>query len=74
VIGDPRALVELANTKMPFGKYQGQLLLNLPERYLIWILDKEIANGKLASQLEQMMSIKLNGLESILEPLINRRY
>ncbi len=67
-------LVELANTTMPFGKHKGQLLLKIPERYLIWLIGQEIATGKLAVQLEEMMNIKLNGLESILEPLVRRAY
>lgn len=67
-------LVELANATMPFGKHKGQLLLKIPERYLIWLIGQEIATGKLAVQLEEMMNIKLNGLESILEPLVIRAY
>lgn len=67
-------LVELANATMPFGKYQGQLLFKIPERYLIWLSGQEIVTGKLAIQLEQIKSIKLNGLESILEPLVKRSY
>jgi len=67
-------LIELANAQMPFGKYQGKLLLKIPEPYLLWLIGKEIANGKLAIQLHQIMEVKLNGLESILEPLIRTRY
>lgn len=70
MFGDPVELIELANTRMPFGKHQGQLLINVPERYLLWLIDQELAKGKLAVQLEQIMSIKLNGLESLIKPLI----
>lgn len=63
-------LIELANAKMPFGKHQGQLLWTIPERYLIWLRSKEMVHGKLAIQLEQICEIKLNGLESILKPLV----
>jgi len=63
-------LVALANARMPFGKYKGQLLVKIPEPYILWLKGQEIAHGKLAIELEQMMTIKLNGLESILEPLI----
>lgn len=37
---NPEILIELANTKMPFGKYQGWLLCNLPEPYLLWFYKK----------------------------------
>jgi len=74
VLSNKQELVALANATMPFGKYQGQLLLKIPERYLIWIIGQEIAQGKLGIQLGQMMEIKLNGLESILEPLVRARY
>jgi len=63
-------LVELANARMPFGKHQGKYLIHLPEHYLIWLNKQEMVNGKLALQLEQIMTIKLNGLETIIKPLI----
>lgn len=67
-------LIELANTKMPFGKHQGQLLLYIPERYLIWLNGQEKVSGKLKNQLILMADIKLNGLEHILKPLIKSTF
>lgn len=63
-------LVELANARMPFGKHKGQLLLTIPERYLLWLRSQDMVQGKLAVQLEQIIEIKLNGLETILKPLV----
>jgi len=63
-------LIELANATMPFGKHQGQLLLNVPERYLIWLNGQDKVSGKLKNQLIIMAEIKLNGLEGVLKPLI----
>lgn len=63
-------LIELANTKMPFGKYKGQYLWNIPERYLLWLNGQERVTGKLGQQLLMVAEIKLNGLEHILKPLI----
>ncbi len=61
-------LVALANARMPFGKYQGKYLIELPEYYLVWYRTKGFPVGKLGVQLEQILEIKTNGLE----PLINK--
>ncbi len=67
-----KELVELANARMPFGKYDGKLLIELPEHYLVWYQNKGFPKGKLGSQLAQMMEIKLNGLEKLIYPLIRK--
>ncbi len=33
---DKAQLIEIANTEMPFGKYKGRRLIDLPEEYLLW--------------------------------------
>ncbi|MDM8537781.1 DUF3820 family protein [Desulfobacterales bacterium HSG17] len=53
----------LATTKMPFGKYKGLRLIDLPERYLIWLSKKGFPEGKLGKMLQAVYEIKLNGLE-----------
>ena len=68
----PEMLIELANTKMPFGKYQGYLLCNLPEPYLLWFKKKGFPPGKLGIQLASLYEIKVNGLEYLLRPLIKK--
>lgn len=67
---DQQALVEAINTTMPFGKYAGRKLLQLPEPYLVWFHGKGFPEGKLGRQLALMYEIKLNGLETILKPLL----
>jgi uncharacterized protein (DUF3820 family) len=65
-------LVQLANAKMPFGKYQGYFLIEIPEHYLVWYKQKGFPAGKLGIQLEQILEIKVNGLEKLIYPLIQK--
>lgn len=65
-------LVELANAKMPFGKYQGRHLINLPEFYLVWYKNQGFPAGKLGHQLELILEIKVNGLENLIYPLMKK--
>ena len=66
---DPEALLELAGTRMPFGKYKGRLLIDLPEPYVVWFRQKGFPLGKLGQQLETVYVIKANGLEHLFDPL-----
>ncbi len=69
--GNKKALLtELANYKMPFGKYKNRLLLDIPEHYYIWFKQKGFPPGKLGSMMQQMYDIKCNGLEMILRPFV----
>lgn len=69
---DPQFLLEAVNTPMPFGKYSGRALLELPEPYLVWFHQQGFPNGKLGRQLALMYEVKLNGLEGLLKPLLAR--
>ncbi len=60
---DKEAFIALATTKMPFGKYKGLRLVDLPERYLVWFSQKGFPGGKLGEMLQAVYEIKLNGLE-----------
>jgi hypothetical protein len=66
---DPKILFDLVNSRMPFGKYKGWILCDLPEPYLVWYQQKGFPNGKLGMQLNTLYEIKLNGLEYLLKPL-----
>jgi uncharacterized protein (DUF3820 family) len=66
---EKKHLLKLANMKMPFGKYQGRVLLDLPEEYLLWFAQKGFPQGELGSLMELMLDIRINGLESVLQPL-----
>jgi uncharacterized protein len=62
-------LLELAAMKMPFGKYAGRLLIDLPEPYVVWFAQKGFPEGKLGQMLSIVYEIKVNGLEYLFDPL-----
>ena len=66
---DHNDLLELAAARMPFGKYAGRLLIDLPERYIVWFAGQGFPEGKLGHQLQAVYDIKLNGLEYLFDPL-----
>jgi len=70
---DSAALLELASTRMPFGKYKGLYLIDLPEPYVVWFSQKGFPDGKLGRMLQTVYEIKLNGLEYLFEPLRRSR-
>jgi uncharacterized protein (DUF3820 family) len=66
---NPELMVKLANTRMPFGKYKGTLLIDLPEPYVVWFSQKGFPEGQLGEMLAILYEIKVNGLEYLFEPL-----
>jgi uncharacterized protein (DUF3820 family) len=62
-------LTELANARMPFGKYKDRYLTDLPGAYLVWFSTKGFPEGRLGQMLAAMHEIKTNGLEKLLIPL-----
>jgi uncharacterized protein (DUF3820 family) len=67
--GNPQMLLQLVEMQMPFGKFKGTLLCNLPVSYLEWFQRKGFPEGKLGMLLQTMLEIKMNGLEYLLDPL-----
>ncbi|MDB4901753.1 MAG: hypothetical protein JWQ63_1034 [Mucilaginibacter sp.] len=66
VTPDSKILIEIVQTKMPFGKYKGNLISDLPVYYLEWLHNKGFPPGKLGMLLASTYEIKINGLASIL--------
>ena len=65
-------LLELARMKMPYGRYAGRLLIDLPEPYVVWFSQQGFPGGKLGAMLRLVYEIKANGLEYLFEPLRNQ--
>ena len=66
---DPAYLIKLANAIMPFGKYKGFRLVDLPEPYVVWFSQKGFPEGELGNMLRNIYEIKVNGLEYLFKPL-----
>lgn len=65
-----RAFLEkLLKTRMPFGKFKGRLLIDLPEPYVAWFARKGFPKGELGKMLQIVNEIKINGLEYLFDPL-----
>ena len=69
---DPTLLLDLVKMQMPYGKYKGYLICNIPESYLLWYKDKGFPKGKLGDLMATMFEIRVNGLEYLLIPLKNQ--
>ena len=69
LLADPKELLKLANYRMPYGKYAGRLLVDLPEPYVVWFAKQGFPTGELGKMLKIVYEIKLNGLEYLFEPL-----
>jgi len=66
---NPEILKEICVVKMPFGKYEGTVLADLPISYLEWFHRSGMPKGKLGMQLSTIYEIKINGLIELLIPI-----
>lgn len=62
-------LLLLARTEMPFGKYKGRKIIDLPEPYLLWLQRKGFPENLLGELLHEILEIKINGLEGLIRKL-----
>ena len=69
MLQDKQFLIDLAHTKMPFGKYKGTYLIELPEHYIVWYHTKGFPKGKIGLQLGLVYELKLNGLEHLIRTI-----
>ena len=66
---NPEDLEKLLNMEMPFGKYKGRVLADLPGHYLNWFAREGFPKGELGRLLKVMQEIDHNGLIELLTPL-----
>lgn len=66
----PETLARLIDARMPFGKYQGRRLLELPEAYLLWFQRQGFPRGSLGEHMRWVLELKANGLMPVLNPLL----
>jgi uncharacterized protein len=69
VQADKNAFLKLAQATMPFGKYAGRRLVDLPEPYVVWLSRKGFPKGELGEMLSTVYEIKVNGLEYLFKPM-----
>ena len=65
----PEDLQRLVSLEMPYGKYKGRVLADLPGHYLNWFAREGFPKGELGRLLQLMQEIDHNGLKSLLAPL-----
>ena len=63
---DSESLIQIAQMRMPFGRYEGTRLIDLPEPYVVWFRNKGFPRGRLGELLATLYEIKTNGLEPLL--------
>lgn len=66
---NPESLPLLLSRTMPYGKYKGRLIADLPGHYLNWFAREGFPRGELGTLLALMHELDHNGLSSLLDPL-----
>ena len=63
MLSQQEQLIKLAHTIMPFGKFKGRYLINLPEHYIVWYKNKGFPAGTLGEQLKLVYELKLKEIK-----------
>ena len=73
MLQDKQFLIDVSKMRMPYGKYKGKFLIDLPEHYIVWYHNKGFPKGKLGQMLGLVYELQLNGLEELIRE-IKKRY
>jgi uncharacterized protein (DUF3820 family) len=65
----PEDLQLLVEREMPYGKYKGRKIADLPGDYLNWFAREGFPKGEIGRLLALMQEIDHNGLKTLLDPL-----
>ena len=63
-------LLKLATWKMPFGRFSGCILIELPEEYLFWFVDNGFPNGQLGFLMKLALELKVNGADGVIRDMV----
>jgi uncharacterized protein (DUF3820 family) len=69
---NPEHLQLLLTREMPFGKYKGRVIADLPGHYLNWFAREGFPPGEIGRLLALMHELDHNGLSHLLDPLRGR--
>jgi uncharacterized protein (DUF3820 family) len=72
-VPDPTMLIDLARMRMPFGRFKGRVLIDLPEPYVVWFRNQGFPKGRLGALLGMLYEVKANGLEPLFDELRDPR-
>lgn len=70
-LADKTLLLKVLNTPMPFGKYKGKMLIDLPEAYLLWFQREGFPRGELGTLLQIALEIEVSGSKDLVKRLKN---
>ena len=70
-VADKYFLLKLLRTPMPFGKYQGKMIIDLPEAYLLWFQRKAFPEGEIGKLLQLALEIEVCGSRELVKSLKN---
>ena len=70
-VADKYLLLKLLRTPVPFGKYQGKMIIDLPEAYLLWFQRKGFPEGEIGNLLQLALEIEVSGSRELVKSLKN---
>jgi len=69
VMLDKSLLLKILVTPIPFGKYQGRMIIDLPEAYLLWFQKEGFPKGEIGKLLQIALEIEVSGSKDLVKSL-----